>query len=635
MLAWAVLHPLHAMDSSGLVVPFTEEAIPRGINYVVVEGDFGDGEQYGCGIGWIDLDDDGDVDLVCVGGPVGKVGIFENDGSGHFTERTRGSGLPLLDRCSGVSAADYDGDMDLDLLITRWHHDSRLFRNDGGFTFTDVSLESGISGHPGAGMAASWGDVDGDGWIDLYICHRTGSDGDMARNLMFMNNGNGTFTETAQSMGIDHAGATIQSILSDLDRDGDLDLYLSTDKGSVEGHSNELFRNDGGVFSLVEGSNADVVIDSMGVAVGDFDRNGFLDIYCTNVPSGNPLLMNLGDMVFFDAAGIAGVESFSTGWGTRFVDFDNDNDLDLWVCNMMNHPDRLYLNDGPWPCMDVASQAGVENQANSYGLAFADIDDDGDLDAAVTNHEGRVRLFINHHSNLNHSMRLRIIGSTTGNTHAIGSMIEAHMDGILELREISISNNYKSQDELLQHLGMGDLDAIDMLQVQWPGGDPIRTLRNLPANGTWTIYPPALLGDFDGDGIVAIEDVVAFISCNETGFTPGCEMMDLDGDSVIGNMDFQLLLRRYEGPLDDCNDNGTLDLEEIYKGSATDLDGDGIIDDCQSDPADLDGDGLINGIDLGILLAEWGACVGCSADLDASGFVDGGDLAMLLAAWSR
>lgn len=231
------------------------------------------------------------------------------------------SGIANVTALSGLTTADYDGDGDLDIHMTMWLEDDRLYRNMGGLTFEDVTIDAGLSGAGGAGNGAAWNDYDEDGDIDLDVSNYTCEQGDCTPNRLWNNQGDGTFIDVAPDLGLDDQYLTMQAIWLDYDLDGDSDLYLSTDRGSDFGTgSNRLFRNDGGAFTEVsEASGTDVRIDSMGVGLGDVNGDGLLDLYCTNLNGtqnqgeGNPLLLNNGDGTFTDQSATARTLSFSTG----------------------------------------------------------------------------------------------------------------------------------------------------------------------------------------------------------------------------------------------------------------------------------------------------------------------------------
>ncbi len=621
--------------SADFPIPFLDEAISRGAVYHVAQGEFEGQGSYGCGVVLADLNNDGAPEIVCVGAANNRTGLFLNNGNGIFT-RLLNSGLPDLPRASGVVAADYDGDGDLDLHFTCWTEQDRLYRNDGSLTFTDVTIEAGMEQSMGAGTGAAWVDHDKDGDLDLYVANRTGTLNNWTPNQFWVNNGNGTFTETAAYMGLDDSYATIQPAWFDYDSDGDSDLYLSTDKGGNGGSSNRLFRNDGlGIFSEVSSeSHSNVSIDSMGVAIGDLDGNGHLDIYCTNIPQGNPLLMNNGDGTFRDSSDIAEVGSFATGWGTHFFDFDNDADEDLYVCNMIDGLNRLYENHRTFPLSEVAAYCNVQCLGNSYCMAVGDIDLDGDLDLVVQNHEDLVRLFINNEGNLRNWVKFDVRGIRK-NPYAVGSTLVALVEGHATKHEIAAGSCYKSSNDYIQHFGLDSQDHLESLKINFsPNGS--RSLTNVPGMETWKLLHPDLLGDLDEDGDVDPEDLAGYPAAFEVvPFQRGWEALDFDGNFLIDEDDVMSFLEVYEGPVEDCDDNGIIDALEIAMGTAPDDDLDGIIDGCKDETltGDLDGNGVVDGGDLTMLLGWWGSAW-AHGDFNQDGTIDGQDLLQLLAHWT-
>ncbi|MHC5114702.1 MAG: CRTAC1 family protein [Planctomycetota bacterium] len=613
------------------IEPSTEEAVARGVVYVM-----GGGGLQGYGCAFVDLDADGDPDIVIVGADDGTVGIFENDGTGHFTDRSAGSGIPNLGNASAIAAADYNNDGLTDLYLTQWIGANRLLRNEGGFTFTEVGFLAGVQDSNGLTKGASWGDYDGDHWPDLYVCNYTGQ----STNKLYRNVGNGTFQSVGGGLNVDDPFAGFQSVWTDYDRDGDVDLYLSNDKGYQPTRGpNQLWRNDGGVFTNVsDSSGAGVAIDSMGVACGDFDNNRFPDFYLTNIPGcgdglcglNNPLLLNQDGVTFLELGGAWGVDNPLFSWGSIFYDYDNDGNLDLYV-NNTTVPNTLYQNPGAPACQEIGGVAAVGgNDENSYSSAVADIDGDGDLDLLINNLQSQVQLFVNHEGTLRNWVRFRVIGRDR-NRDAIGACVDTRVGLTWRMREIlGGGNGYLGQNELVTHVGLDDAPSVDEVIVSWPGGSPVRTLTNVPANETWTLYPPERLGDADGDEAVDLDDFLVYAPCHGQPVSPGCEMMDFDGDSDIDDVDFAAFMVVY-GEAPDCNDNGTNDLEEILLDRGLDVNGDGVIDACC--PADITLDGNVGFGDILAVIGAWGPCTGCRADLDGSGDVGFGDILVIIGSW--
>ncbi len=235
-------------DGAAGVEPFTQEAVARGVVYVMQPWPQQDG-YFGFGCGLADLDADGDQDIIILGSAAGLVGVFENDGTGFFTDRSAQRGIPILAEASGLAAADVDDDGLIDLYITRYGLPNVLARNGGGFHFTDVAAVAGVA-DPGNGKGACFGDFDGDQWLDLYVCNYSHGAG-AAPNRLYRNLGGASFADVGAAQGVADPGASFEAVWTDYDRDGDVDLYLSNDKGiEVPSYPNQLWRNDGGQTGL-------------------------------------------------------------------------------------------------------------------------------------------------------------------------------------------------------------------------------------------------------------------------------------------------------------------------------------------------------------------------------------------------
>ena len=583
---------LTATVASAADVSFTDEATARGIQYVVTDGDFGIA-QFGCGVALVDLDNDGDEDIVATGATGGQVSVFRNDGSGHFLDATSGSGLPIASKVSGLVAGDYDGDGDVDLFITRWLAPAMLYRNEGNLLFANATAAAMLTGLSGAGGGSSFGDFDSDGDLDLAVAMRTGTNQNQMRNRLYRNNGNGTFTDVAAALGVDDGWASFQCILQDLDRDGDCDLYVSNDKGQSGNTWNRLFRNDGGAFTEDLASGACISIDSMGVFAGDLDMDGLVDIYCTNVATGHALLLADEPLRFSRSEGKAGVQGATTGWGTAMLDVENDRDQDIFACSMIGAPDYLWLDEGGFPLVERSAGSGIGDDLDSYCMATGDIDRDGDLDILMQSRLANLRLYVNSAPAANRSVALRIVGAGK-NRFAVGALVDVEVAGTVALREVIAGSCYKSQSSMIVHAGLGDREVAERVTVRWPRVGDVREERvlvNAPSGWTVPVFPPSRLGDAQGDGRVDPADLAACEDCVGAPFHAACAVFDFDGDCVVSSVD----------------------------RAATEL-----------RMLDLNRDGSVNSPDIAYLLAGW-----LRPDLDLTGdaVVDAADMALLLAAW--
>lgn len=600
------------------IAPFTSEAPSRGLIYPMSGYPSSDG-LHGFGCGFADLDGDGDADAVLLGRADGQVGIFENVGSGTFVDRSTSTGIPLLSGLSAFATADFDGDGLVDLVITRVFSPTRLYRNLGAFHFVDVTEAAGITTDR-VTKGAALGDYDGDGWLDLYLCNYVAlpDQPDAGRNQLYRNLGNGTFEEVAGSLGVDNYGVSFQAVWTDFDRDGDLDLYVSNDRGAMPSLGpNRLYRNDGGTFTEIGArSCAGVALNSMGLACGDFDGNGYVDFYCTNTTSSappisgaNPLLLAQGDGTYALAQAEWGVAhpGTTTGWGCLFLDFDNDGRLDLYVVNEWS-PNKLFRNPGAPPTLDVTVAADMAGPVGdftiaAYSVACADIDGDGGLDILLNTQNLNVTLHINHEGARRNWLVFRVIGEWP-NTAAIGANADVTYEMDEGARTIyseiyAGGNGFLGQNEQVLHFGLDTAVEASAI-VRWPSKGPVRTFSNVPANVRWTISPPSALGDGDRDGSLDPGDRLAL--CAALGpVVVGTEHFDFNGDFTIGPEDLAAFRARFE------KEGG------IWP--------------------DLDGNGLVGPADLSQLLGAWGT-TDCLADLNADGSVGPADLASLLGAWS-
>lgn len=521
-----------------LDAPFNEMSNSLGVNYfcpMTPPNHIPEGR----GLAWVDLDNDLDPDLVLLGSVNGVVGVYENV-AGTFIDRSDSTAIPPLPTASGVVAFDYDGDDDLDLLVTQWNLPNILLRNDGGFLFMNVSYEMGLT-YVGPATGPTVADYDGDGWVDLFLTLYG------EPNRLFRNNNGDGFIDVTATSGIFGSYNSLQASFFDFDLDGDKDIYVSNDQRTPTNtyEYNRLYENTGGQFvEISELSGTDIRLLSMNVGIGDLDRNGYPDIYCTNgtvevlnqyLP--NMLLMNNGDQTFYRAEAVAGVDSYRFGWGAQFFDFDNNGFLDLYVCNQIGD-NRLYVNSGTWPLVDMASTYRVDVTPDSRCVAVADIDSDGDLDMAVQVYNDTTRIFINQEGNAGPNRYLRVVPiGRTPNRHSIGAQVELRTGNDWQSTEIVAGSTYKTQSELVAHFGLGTATVADEILVTWPDG-ATRRLLAIAGNQQLTVLHPSYLGDANDDGMVNVGDIAAFYQRmlgGESG--PTIAAIDFSGDGTLDGRD--------------------------------------------------------------------------------------------------
>lgn len=494
-------------------------------------------EDMGSGAAFADIDNDGDLDLYIVNIPRpltqdASVGtetnvLYRNNGDGTFTDITDSAGVGHHGYGMGCVFADYDGDGNLDLYVTNYGANV-LYRNNGDGTFSDVTKTAGVSCELWS-TGAAFADIDGDTDLDLYVCNYVTYDLEKLEqmqeeslqsgkpvpsalnphvfepqdNVFYENNGDGTFSDVTAEVGIAAPGGrSMQCMFSDLDNDNDLDLYVANDT-SV----NYVYRNDGnGAFTDV--SNESWAADfrgSMGLAAGDYDADGDIDIFISHwVDEENTLYRNLlkedpssGHIRFVDesySAMLAEVSIKLIGWGTALFDYDNDGDLDIFVTNgstfqelkqpevLIPQIDALYRNDGDGSFSDVSETSGITTLPTRVGrgATFGDYDNDGDIDIFVVNNHAPPTLLRNDGGNRNAWLHVELIG-IDGNRNAIGAKIQLKTAERTQIREVYAGESYMSANSFIVEFGVGNNTQIETLQVTWLNGD-VQKLHNIPVN---------------------------------------------------------------------------------------------------------------------------------------------------------
>lgn len=498
-------------------------------------------ESTGCGVAFLDYDNDGWLDIFLVNGttlegtasPQPTNRLLRNNHDGTFSDVTEKAGLGRSGWGQGVCIGDYDNDGFDDLFITYWGH-NRLYHNNGDGTFTDVTERAGLSTKETRwGSGCAFLDYDRDGHLDLFVTNyidfdlktapsagtgscvyqglpvNCGPRGlPKARSFLFHNNGDGAFTDVTRESGVAKAPSSygLGVLTGDFDNDGWPDIYIANDS-----EQSYLFWNnhdgtfkEGGAEAGV-GTSADGRFQSgMGVAAGDYDGDGLLDVFKTNFSDDLPnLYRNLGKRLFEEetlSAGL-GVHSRLLGWGCGFVDVDNDSWPDIFYANGHVYPevDRLkismgyrqpkvlYHNLGDKKFKDVSEFAGVAVTARSAarGCAFGDFDNDGDIDIVVNSINEVPQLLRCDSGGSNHWIKVKLIG-VQSNRSAIGARVCCVTGDRRQIDEVRSGGSYFSQNDLRIHFGLGKANHVEALEILWPSGHKDR-LTGLPVNQILTI----------------------------------------------------------------------------------------------------------------------------------------------------
>ncbi len=479
-------------------------------------------ETMGSGAVLFDYDNDGDLDLYVVNSgyvpgtghdPVaGRNTLYRNNGDGTFTDVTKISGTGDTGYGMGATAADYDNDGDQDLYVANFGPNV-LYRNNGDGTFTDATKKAGV-GDSSWSVSCAFVDIDRDGDLDLYVvnyveydlsmkpclnndkgileyCHPRFFDG--KSDVLYRNNGDGTFSDITQKAGVYNVieGKGLGVTVGDYDNDGWPDIYVANDTTR-----NFLYHNRGdGTFTDVglpsgTGYNRNGLPEgSMGVDFGDYNNDGWLDIFVTNSSlETNTLYKNNGDGTFTDATEIARLAQPSylmLAFGTKFFDFDNDGNLDLFVANGHLQPDierlddyntyaqndQLYQNNGDGTYTEIGAALGgyFSERYVGRGAAFGDYDNDGDMDVFIVNSNQRAVLLRNDGGNRNHWIRIEVVG-TKSNRDGIGARVEVQYDGRRQMQEVHSGSSYASESDRRLLFGLGKAKKIQRIEVKWPSG---------------------------------------------------------------------------------------------------------------------------------------------------------------------
>ncbi|HYG81394.1 MAG TPA: CRTAC1 family protein [Pyrinomonadaceae bacterium] len=500
-----------------------------------------------------DFNNDGLDDIFLVSSRAGgENALYKNRGGLRFENVARGAGLANLNdeknAGSGALWFDYDSDGRLDLLVLRFGH-SLLFKNNGDETFTDVTARSGLGRKHQNAISAIAFDYDRDGDLDLLVGGFFADEIDLfnlattrflpehghtadngGTKVLYRSNGDGTFTGVGEAAGIRDTGFTTALGHGDYDDDGWQDFYVANDFGP-----DRLYHNNR------DGTFTDVTEEAMGlddrkgmnVEFGDYNNDGRLDIYVTNITEPwfrecNMLWLNWGDGIFVDVSQETGTCDTGWGWGAKFLDFDSDGLLDLYVADgfisagkedyaedveiwqrplrrgmTMDFMDadiwppignksfagyernRLFHNEGDHVFREVGREAGVDSILDGRGVALSDFDNDGAMDILVTNSGQPPLLYHNRAGRRNNWLEIRLRG-VKSNRNAVGARVKVVSGALSQIREVNCGNGYQAQSSFRLHFGLGRRAKVDLVEIKWPGGS-VQRLKGVTPNRLLTV----------------------------------------------------------------------------------------------------------------------------------------------------
>lgn len=484
-------------------------------------------ESMGGGVALLDYDGDGWLDIYFTNGPSvamalegkkARSALFRNNHDGTFTDVSAKAGVEYPCWAMGAAAGDYNNDGHPDMVVSCFGG-VVLYRNNGDGTFTDVTKRSGLDKDTGWATGVTFGDYDGDGFVDLFVPHYVDFDlKDLPTfgsrktcqyhevpvqcgprglkgypDTLFHNNGDGTFTEVGKVAGVDDTRRFfgLGAVWSDFDNDGKIDLFVGND-----GEPNYLYHNEGGGHFREIGYDAGVAVSddgveqaNMGLALGDYMHTGRMSVAITHFSDEYAVLYrNDGNLSFSDvshAAGVARPTERFVGWGNAFVDLDNSGWLDLVLVNghvypqvdnasigtAYREPKLVFQNQRNGTFKDVSSQIGkvVTTPQVSRGMAVGDLFNRGRLDLVIENLTGQPLILETRPGPSNHWISLSLEGSPS-NRMALNARVFVTVGGMRQMDEVRSGGSYLSQSDTRLHFGLGGFSRVEKLEIRWPDG---------------------------------------------------------------------------------------------------------------------------------------------------------------------
>jgi len=437
-------------------------------------------------------------------------------GNGTYEDVTEKANVSGEWYTMGASAGDFDNDGHTDLYLSNYGTNV-LLKNKGNGTFTDVTKKANVAGEHSCSVGAVWLDYDNDSYLDLYVGNYLkfdpnykyfyAPDGfpppmayEMEPDLLYHNNGDGTFTNVTDAMGItDIDGRAMGVGAADVDDDGFVDIFVAND------HTlNFLWHNEGGKHFTDIGTKSGTAFSqagestvSMSVDFADYNRDGLLDIFVSD-DNYCSLYENQGNAVFTDKAMSAGISTQAAqfvGWSSSFLDYDNDMDVDIYKTNgalkhLYGHEDQLFQNQGNGKFTDISLELGkyFSEEYVGRGTCIGDYDNDGDLDVFIVNLNEHSKFLRNNKGNQNNWLIINIKG-TTSNRDGIGARVKITAGGLIQTAQKKSTVGYLSQNDPRIHFGLAKNETVEKIEVKWPSGKT-QVLENVKANQILDIKEP-------------------------------------------------------------------------------------------------------------------------------------------------
>jgi len=487
-----------------LVFLFFISNVSAQISFEDVANDIGTAYSYGTstwggGVSFSDFDNDGWDDLTFATEEGTEIYFLKNN-DGIFNSVSL-NGISNTFKTKQVIWIDYDNDGDQDFFVTGFEGVNKFYKNEGDMNFTDISSTIGFFQTDLFTYGVSFADMDNDGDLDAFISNRDG-EADDQRNYLYRND-EGTYIDITESAGLSMSShLSFCSIIFDYNKDGFQDIYISNDKPD---NLNILYKNNGdGTFDDVsEYSGAGIGINAMTTTIGDYNNDGWFDIYITNTPEGNELLRNNGDGTFTNVAEATATTFNSVGWGAVFLDADSDGLLDLYVSSDFDGSVGSFLSAAFYhqqnnETFSIPQNIGFQDDTRkSYTNAIGDIDNDGKPDIVVGNDIEPNFLWANKTVNENNWLKVKLEG-VISNRDGIGNTIEINIDGQSQYRYTLAGEGYLSQNSFYEFFGMGNATEVDYVKVTWTATGETEIITNIAANQAIIIK--------EGNGILSTEN---------------------------------------------------------------------------------------------------------------------------------